>query len=86
MGPDYRPESHLTDITSKLTKFNCHTTMHSPIIEMTTEGVTQTQCDLLLEPGCDELQGYLITQPLSGPNFRLFMLRASAFASDPATD
>lgn len=61
------------------------TLAHNLGMTVIADGVeNQSQCDLLLELGCDELQGYLITQPLSGPNFRLFMLRESAFSSGPA--
>ena len=56
------------------------TLAHSLGMTVIAEGVeTQAQCDILLKLGCDELHGYIITQPLSAANFRLFMLRETAF-------
>ena len=52
---------------------------HSLELSVIAEGVEkQAQSDFLLAAGCDEIQGYIITQPLSAENFKLFMLRESA--------
>lgn len=73
-----------TDSNSSRIVSTIITLAHSMGMTVIAEGVeTQSQCDELLKLGCDELQGYIITQPLSAANFRLFMLRETAF--DPVS-
>ena len=47
---------------------------HSFGMEITAEGVeTQEQLDFLLDIGCDEIQGYFFSRPLSGDDFAKFL-------------
>ncbi len=46
---------------------------HSMRMKVVAEGVeTQRQADFLRELGCDQMQGYLISRPLPGPDFILW--------------
>ena len=43
-------------------------------IRITAEGVeTQEQMDALISEGCAEMQGYLVSQPLTAEEFRSFI-------------
>jgi len=60
---------------------------HSLNLKVTAEGVEQQeQLDILSSRGCDEIQGFLLTPPLSAEELTLFLDRATmvdASASEP---